>query len=56
MQLETSLTEKPDEKSEGERRCLIIVNAGYGKGKNASAFGLALRLHGRAKKVKIFGV
>ena len=56
MQIETSLTEKPYEKSEGERRCLIIVNTGDGKGKNASAFGLALRVHGCAKKVKIFSL
>ena len=54
MQIETPPTEKPYEKSEGERRGLIIVNTGDGKGKSTSAFGLALRAHGRAKKVKIF--
>ncbi|MDH4482392.1 MAG: cob(I)yrinic acid a,c-diamide adenosyltransferase [Rhodoferax sp.] len=54
MQIETPPTEKPYEKSEGERRGLIIVNTGDGKGKSTSAFGLALRAHGRAKRVKIF--
>ena len=54
MQIETPPTEKPYDKSEGERRGLIIVNTGDGKGKSTSAFGLALRAHGRGKKVKIF--
>jgi len=54
MQIETPPTEKRYEKSEGERRGLIIVNTGDGKGKSTSAFGLALRAHGRAKTVKIF--
>ena len=34
MQLETPPTEKPYEKSEGERRGLVIVNTGDGKGKS----------------------
>ena len=54
MQLETPPTEKPYEKPEGERRGLIIVNTGNGKGKSTAAFGLALRAHGRGKPVKIF--
>ncbi len=54
MEIETPKTEKGYEKPEGERRGLLIVNTGNGKGKSTAAFGLALRAHGRNKKVKIF--
>ena len=37
-----------------ERRGLLIVNTGDGKGKSTAAFGLALRAHGRGKPVKIY--
>ena len=54
MQIETPPTEKPYEKSEGERRGLVIVNTGDGKGKSTAAFGLAFRALGRGKAVKVF--
>jgi cob(I)alamin adenosyltransferase len=54
MQIETPPAAKPYEKPEGERRGLVIVNTGDGKGKSTAAFGLALRAHGRGKPVKIF--
>jgi cob(I)alamin adenosyltransferase len=54
MQIETPPSEKPYEKAEGERRGIVIVNTGDGKGKSTAAFGLALRAFGRGKKVRIF--
>ncbi len=54
MQIETPPTEKPYDKAEGERRGIVIVNTGDGKGKSTAAFGLALRAHGRGKTVKIY--
>jgi len=54
MQIETPPTAKPYDKPEGERRGLVIVNTGDGKGKSTAAFGLALRAHGRGKPVKIY--
>lgn len=54
MQIETPPQEKPYEKPEGERRGLVIVNTGDGKGKSTAAFGLAIRAHGRGKPVKVF--
>ena len=54
MQIETPPTEKPYEKPEGERRGLVIVNTGDGKGKSTAAFGLAFRATGRGKAVKVY--
>ena len=54
MHIETPPTEKRYEKAEGERRGLVIVHTGDGKGKSTAAFGLALRAHGRGKAVKIY--
>ncbi|WP_284337193.1 cob(I)yrinic acid a,c-diamide adenosyltransferase [Comamonas sp. NoAH] len=54
MQIETPPSEKPYEKPEGERRGLVIVNTGDGKGKSTAAFGLAFRATGRGKAVKVF--
>nr|WP_315473036.1 cob(I)yrinic acid a,c-diamide adenosyltransferase [uncultured Undibacterium sp.] len=54
MEIETPPREKPYDKAEGERRGLIIVNTGDGKGKSTAAFGLALRAFGRGKQVKIY--
>ena len=47
-------TAKPYDKPQGERRGLVIVHTGDGKGKSTAAFGLALRAHGRGKAVRIF--
>ena len=54
MQIETPPSETPYQKPEGERRGIVIVNTGDGKGKSTAAFGLALRAHGRGKAVKIY--
>ena len=53
MQIETPPTAKPYEKSEGDRRGLVIVNTGDGKGKSSAGFGMVARHLGWGLKVGV---
>lgn len=54
MHIQQPPVEKPYEAPQAQRRGLLMVNTGDGKGKSTAAFGLALRAHGRGKAVRIF--
>lgn len=54
MEIQAPPVERVSQDPGGERRGLVIVHTGDGKGKSTAAFGLALRAHGRGKAVRIY--
>ena len=51
---QTPPTDRKTPKPKGERRGLVIVNTGHGKGKTTAALGLMTRAHGRGLKTRLF--
>lgn len=51
---ESPARKKPYTRPSGERRGLLIINTGDGKGKTTAALGLAARAHGRGQSVRFF--
>ena len=54
MEIETPPITHGDGKPMGQRRGLLMINTGDGKGKTTAALGLAIRAHGRGKSVRFF--
>ena len=47
-------TNKKTKKAQGERRGLVIINTGHGKGTTTAALGLMVRAHGRGLRTRLF--
>ena len=52
--VKTPPTKRKTKKATGDRKGLIIINTGHGKGKTTAALGLMARAHGRGFKTRLF--